>query len=319
MLTLPPTGSRSGGASVLHTPAGPGTPAGAADSTADQDRRRSFDRINRVAAAVAAEKVRRRSLERQQRQAYQQQAQLQHQQQQAAAAWPHSLDTNLCPPGRRQQAPLPPLPPQQQQQQQQQPRMDLLLGRQRSASEGQIGLLLGPHTPEGAGEPETAAQRLLAVVTDWLAASEPASDSRSASAVVSVRSSEPPPRQDMAWRDELLQHVASRPDGRPHRADPLLFGDSQLQPAAPAVSAAPAAAAAAPASGAAEGPAFPAGPGPGNFTASAVRARAQPATFPLDSADGKSAASRAAWLAEPAAGAGKKKGPLAALSRLMRW
>jgi hypothetical protein len=195
--------------------------------------------------------------------------------------------------------------------------VDLLLGRQRSASEGQLDLLVGPHTPEGSGEPETAAQRLLAVATDWLAANEPESDSRSASAVASVRSSEPPPRQDMAWREELLQHVASRPDARPHRPDLLLFSDSHQQPDTPATAAAPTTAA--PASGAAEGPAFPAGPAPGNFTALAVRAQAQPAAFPLDSADGKSATPRAASLAEPVGAAGKKKGPLATLSRLMRW
>jgi hypothetical protein len=248
---------------------------------------------------VAAEKVRRRSVERKQRQAHQQQVQLQ---QQPAAARPHNLDNNLRQPGRRQQ------------QQQQQPRVDLLLGRQRSASEGRLDVLLGPHTPEGSREAATAALRLAAVSPDWLAASERASDSRSASAVALICSSAPP-QQDMAWREELLQHVASRPAWRPRCGDPLLLTDSHQQPAAPAVAAAPTAAAA---SGAAEGTAFPANPGLGNFTASAVRARAQPVFLPLNTADDKSTAPHAAWL--PVAGtAGKKKGPLAALSRLLHW
>ena len=239
-LSLPPADAAAAAAASVQHPPAPSTPAGTADAAAARDssnNRRSFDRINRVAAAVAAEKERRRSVERQQRPT-----------QQPRGPRPHSHQHHLRQAGRLQPAPLNQQHhhdhQQHQQHQHQQPQqIDLLLGRQRSASEGQLDLLLGPATPQGSVEYLTsAAHRQVTVTPEWLAASKRAasftdtttgSGSGSAAADTTVCcSSAPQQEQDMAWREELLQHVASRHSGRQHRPDPLLT--SSLTHAVPA-------------------------------------------------------------------------------------
>ncbi|KAL4428397.1 hypothetical protein ABPG75_002486 [Micractinium tetrahymenae] len=141
----------------------------------DSRGRRSFDQVNRVAAAVAAEKARRRSLQRQL--------------QTAAAARPrshaalHKLPQHAAPTSpdlARAQLPL--------------------LGRQRSASEGQLEALLGsgrqvlapaPATPRSAAEGLTVAQRLAALSPG--PASELAAPTAAAAVGPAARGADPGP------------------------------------------------------------------------------------------------------------------------------
>lgn len=204
----------------------------AAVAGSDGSGRRSFDQVNRVAAAVAAEKARRRSLQRQL--------------QEAAAARPrshaalHTLPQQVAPTSAELARAQP-----------------SLLGRQRSASEGQLEALLGvgcqvlappPATPRPANEATTVARRLGALSPDPasthapLTASpavqpaskagspRPGSAAQPAAAPV-LRSSAPP---EASAPRQLLTHVAgsSSINGRGGSPRVHLRG-SQLWPEGP--------------------------------------------------------------------------------------
>jgi hypothetical protein len=212
--------------SPVPAQARPGSEARPGAGRPPDDPRRSFERVNRVAAAVAAEKARRRSLEQQRRREGVARARSQHHHLAAAEQLRVAV-----PPRRRAGGPL-----------------ALLLGRQGSASEGQLDALLGPPTPRGSVEGVTAAARLAAIspdpcahlpastepsVTDtsaqhaapgtpYTAAGagpprnrQPNSQPKHRTEPAPVRSSAPPSGADAAWREQLRHHLRlADADGR---------------------------------------------------------------------------------------------------------
>ena len=275
-----------------------------------------------MAAAVAAEKARRRSLEQQRRRERpRSQGQL--------ARQPE--------PRRRQVAPSHPL---------------LQLGRQRSLSEGQLDAMLGPPTPRGSVEAVTAAQRLAAISPDPSTLSLAAPDTPRAAeptlqgkrptaagygAPRPVRRSAPP-HTDAAWRLQLRQQAGAAaaeggtPPGSPfglrgrrRDPDPLLpdlpggskaeavtswlqrsssehseFGDEPPTAEARPQAGPPRLPLAGVPAAAAEHPAFPSDPGYGGYSAgpagAAASAAGRPSSFPLDDGRRTAAAPNAMML-----------------------
>lgn len=200
-------------------------------------RRRSFERVNRVAAAVAAEKARRRSDDPQRHRmaGHRSQGRLVGAGVGAAAPPPR--------PGGRRAA---------------QPAMGglILLDQQRSASEGQIDQLLGPTTPRGSVDRISAAQRLAAISPNPPGPAPAAEPHHRAASTLPARLSPQPVRlsapqaSGSSWQQQHLALAATGGDTSPragrngtsawqagpgqHHADPLL--QSLLQPDEPPVS-----------------------------------------------------------------------------------